>query len=106
MSRFVVTLIGGFPPLEKLKTALPRSWKLVYSKKNENSEWLAICEAPDGGIARREEFARILSGTLGDMDFEWWEENEYIAKGPAEKATLQRLKRTLAAHRDNPFSIW
>lgn len=97
MSRFVVTLNGGFPPLEKLKTALPGPWRLVYCKNNENSEWIAICEVPGSGIACREQFARILKGALGDTDFDWWEENEYVARGPAEKATLQRLKRTLAA---------
>lgn len=98
-------MIGGFPTLERLKTALPKPWKLVYCKTNENSEWIAICESPGGGIARREEFGRFLTGTLGGTDFEWWEENEYVARGPAEKATLRRLRRTLAARQDIRFSI-
>ena len=87
--------------MAKLKANLPWPWRLVFGKKNENGELIAICETPGAQDARSEELGRILSSALGDTDFEWWEEKEYIAANTAEKAALELLKLALAARRDN-----
>ncbi len=100
MCRFIVTLAGNAPAMEKLKASLPRPWKLVYGRKNEDGEWIAICEAPGGEDAWSEELGRILSSALGDNDFEWWEEKEYITTSSAEKTALEHLKLALAARQD------
>lgn len=100
MCRFIVTLAGNAPAMEKLKASLPRPWKLVYGRKNKDGEWIAICEAPGGEDAWSEELGRILSSALGDNDFEWWEEKEYITTSSAEKTALEHLKLALAARQD------
>ncbi len=102
MCRFIVTLAGNVPAMERLKASLPRPWKLVYGRKNEDGEWIAICEAPGAEGAWGEELGRILSSTFGDNDFEWWEENEYMTTSSAEKTALEHIKCELAARQDNP----
>lgn len=101
MSRFIVTMTGGVPVIAKLKAHLPRPWKLVFGKKSENDELIAICEAPGAEDARSEELGRILSSALGQTEFEWWEEKEYTAGNATEQAALELLKLALAAGRDN-----
>lgn len=100
MCRFIVTLAGDAPAMEKLKVNLPRPWRLVYGRKNADGEWIAICEAPGAEDAWSDELGRILSNALGDADFEWWEEKEYITTSAAEKAALDRLMRELASRQD------
>src|SRR5215470_3451786 len=100
MCRFVVTLAGDVPTIEKLRLGLPMPWTLVYGRNNENCEWLAICEAPGTEGALSGELGRVLSSELGDTDFQWWEEKEYITTSAAEKAALDRLKRQLEARQD------
>ena len=101
MPRFIVTMTGGVPAVAKLKANLPRPWKLVFGKKNESGELIAICEAPGAEDARSEELGRILSSALGHTEFEWWEEKEYTAGNATEHAALELLKLALAAGRDN-----
>ena len=101
MCRFIVTLVGGAPAIAKLKANLPRPWKLVFGKKSENGELIAICEAAGAEDACSEELGRILSCALGETDFEWWGENEYVATSTNERVALELLKLALAARRDN-----
>ncbi len=101
MACFIVTLVGGVPAMTKLKANLPRPWKLVFGKKNENGELIAVCEAPGAEHARSEELGRILSSALGHTEFEWWEEKEYTAGNATEQAALELLKLALAAGRDH-----
>ena len=101
MAIFIVTLVGGVPAMAKLKANLRRPWKLVFGKKNENGELIAVCEAPGAEHAWSEALGRILSSALGDVDFEWWKEEEYTPVSTAEKAALELLKLALAARRDN-----
>ncbi len=102
MARFIVTLVGGAPAMAKLKANLRRPWKIVFGKKNENGELIAVCGAPGAEDAWSEALGRILSSALGDTDFEWWEEEEYVATSPTEQAALELLKLALAARRDDP----
>ena len=87
--------------MAKLKANLPRPWNLVFGKKNENGELIAVCEAPGDEDEWSEALGRILSSALGDTDFEWWKEEEYVATSPAEQAALELLKLALAARRDD-----
>ena len=101
MAKFIVTLVGDVSAMAKLKANLPRPWKLVFGRKNESGELIAICEAPGTEDAWSGEFGRILSSALGNADFEWWKEKEYIATSSAEQAAIQLLKLALAARRDD-----
>ena len=101
MSRFIVTMTGGVPAIAKLKANLPRPWILVFVKKSENDEVIAICEAPDTSTVWEEALELILQNALGDTDFEWWHEKEYTAATTDEKAALERLKLALAVRCDN-----
>jgi len=101
MPRFIVTMTGGVPAIAKLKANLPSPWKLVFGKKTESNEWIAMCEAPGAEDARSEELGRILSSALGHTEFEWWEEKEYTAGDPTEQAALELLKLALAVGHDN-----
>ena len=101
MSRFVVIVTGGVPPIEKLKAALGRPWRFVYDKKNEHGEWIFICEAPNASAVWEKALEGILCSALGATDFEWWHEKEYTAATAAEKVALERLKLALAVRRDH-----